>query len=47
MKKNSLSIEDIFNIPNAEIFNPDNFKTIKAVTIDSRNVPADSLFHCH
>ena len=44
MKKNSLSIEDIFNIPNAEIFNPDNFKTIKAVTIDSRNVPADSLF---
>ncbi len=44
MKKISLTLEDVFNIPTAEIFNPDNFKTIHAVTIDSRKVPAQSLF---
>ncbi len=44
MKKISLTLEDVFNIPTAEIFNPDNFKTIHAVTIDSRDIPSDSLF---
>ncbi len=44
MKNISLTLEDIFDLPTAEIFNPDNFKTIHAVTIDSRNVPSDSLF---
>ncbi len=44
MKKISLTLEDIFDVPTAEIFNPDDFKTIHAVTIDSRNVPSNSLF---
>ncbi len=34
----------MFDLPTAEIFNPDNFKAVHAVTIDSRNVPSDSLF---
>ncbi|MEO8399482.1 MAG: UDP-N-acetylmuramoyl-tripeptide--D-alanyl-D-alanine ligase, partial [Ignavibacteriaceae bacterium] len=44
MRKISLTIEDVFNIPTAVIYNPDNFKTVFAVTIDSRNVPKKSLF---
>ena len=44
MKNISLTLKDIFDLPTAEIFNPDNFKKIHAVTIDSRKVPAQSLF---
>ncbi len=44
MKKISLSLKDIFDIPTAEIFCPNRFKSISAVTIDSRNVPVNSLF---
>jgi len=44
MKKISLTLNDLFNIPTAEIFNPDNFKPVSKVFIDSRNVVKNSLF---
>ena len=44
MKKISLTIEDIFNVPTSEIFNPDIFKPVTSVLIDSRNMVKDSLF---
>ena len=39
-----LTLQDIFNIPTAVIFNPDNYNPVTAVTIDSRNVSSNSLF---
>jgi UDP-N-acetylmuramoyl-tripeptide--D-alanyl-D-alanine ligase len=44
MKKIHLTIEDIFDIPTAEIFNPDNYKPVSSVSIDSRNLIKGSLF---
>lgn len=44
MKKVTITLDDIFNLPTAVIYNPDGFKPVSAVTIDSRNVPANSLF---
>jgi len=44
MNKIKLTIEDIFNVPTAEIFNPDNFKPVFSVLIDSRNIVKNSLF---
>ena len=44
MKRIKLTIKDIFNVPTAEIFNPDNFKPISSVLIDSRNIVKNSLF---
>lgn len=44
MKKVSLTLEDIFNIPTAVIWNPDAFKTIYNVSIDSRNIKKNTLF---
>jgi UDP-N-acetylmuramoyl-tripeptide--D-alanyl-D-alanine ligase len=44
MKRVTLNIEDFFEILTAEIFNPDEIKTIRNVTIDSRNVKKGSLF---
>lgn len=44
MKRLSLSLEDIFNIPGARIYNPDVFRTIYSVSIDSRKIKKDSLF---
>jgi len=44
MKKIHLNIEDIFNIPTAVIYNPDMFKTIYNVSIDSRNIKKNTLF---
>ncbi len=44
MKKITLTIEDIFNIPSAVIYNPDFFKTIYNVSIDSRNIKKNTLF---
>ena len=44
MKKMSLTIEDLFNVPTSEIFNPDNFKPVTSVLIDSRNMVKNSLF---
>lgn len=44
MKKIHLNIEDIFNIPTAVIYNPDTFKSIQYVSIDSRNIKKNTLF---
>jgi UDP-N-acetylmuramoyl-tripeptide--D-alanyl-D-alanine ligase len=44
MKKIRLTIEDIFEIPSAVIYNPDEFKFIESVSIDSRNIPKKGLF---
>jgi len=44
LKRLTLNIEDFFEIPTAEIFNPDEIKPVKNVTIDSRKVRSGSLF---
>jgi len=44
MKKIHLNIEDVFNIPTAVIYNPDMFKSIFHVSIDSRNIKRNTLF---
>lgn len=44
MKKIRLTLDDIFSIPTAIIYNPDSFETVSAVSIDSRNVKPGSLF---
>lgn len=44
MKKIHLNIEDIFNIPTAVIYNPDMFKSIYNVSIDSRKIKKNTLF---
>lgn len=44
MKKIYLTIRDIFNIPSAVIYNPDLFKSIYNVSIDSRTIKKDNLF---
>jgi UDP-N-acetylmuramoyl-tripeptide--D-alanyl-D-alanine ligase len=44
LKRVGLTIHDLFNIPGAEIFSPDNLSRISAVSADSRNIPPDSLF---
>jgi UDP-N-acetylmuramoyl-tripeptide--D-alanyl-D-alanine ligase len=40
----ALNIEDLFELPTATIFNPDEIKPVRSVTIDSRNVKRGSLF---
>ena len=42
--KISLTIEDIFDIPTSEIINPDSYKPVTSVSIDSRNIAKESLF---
>lgn len=44
MGKIKITIEDLFNIPTAEIFNPDAFKSLSLVEIDSRKVKKGNLF---
>ena len=44
MKKIHLTIEDIFNIPTAVIYNPDVFKSIYHLSIDSRNIEKNTMF---
>ncbi len=44
MKKVQLNIEDIFNIPGAVIYEPDKFKSIRYVSIDSRKIKKNTLF---
>lgn len=44
MKKIHLNIESIFNIPTAVIYNPDMFKSIYHVSIDSRSIKKNTLF---
>jgi UDP-N-acetylmuramoyl-tripeptide--D-alanyl-D-alanine ligase len=44
MNSIKITLEDLFNIPGAVIYNPDNYKSVSAVTIDSRNIPPNALF---
>ncbi len=44
MKKITLTLEDLFNLPTAVIYNPDSFHTIYNVSIDSRSIKKSSLF---
>lgn len=44
MGKVEITIEDLFNIPSAEIYNPDAYKSLSSVEIDSRKVKKGSLF---
>lgn len=39
-----LNLKDFFNLPAAVIYNPDEFKSVTSVTIDSRNVRKNSVF---
>ncbi len=39
-----MNIEDIFDIPGAVIYEPDKFKSIRSVTIDSRKIKKDTMF---
>lgn len=44
MKRVHLNIEDVFNIPDSVIYEPDDFKTIFYVTINSRTIKKNTLF---
>lgn len=44
MKRVKLTIEDLFNVPSAVIYEPDKLKTIKYVSIDSRKIRPNTLF---
>jgi UDP-N-acetylmuramoyl-tripeptide--D-alanyl-D-alanine ligase len=44
MKKPCLTLEDFFQLNGSVLYNPEKIKTVTKVTIDSRNVPAGSLF---
>ncbi len=44
MKPIKITLEDIFNLPGAVIYNPDQFKDLTSVSIDSRSIKRNSLF---
>jgi UDP-N-acetylmuramoyl-tripeptide--D-alanyl-D-alanine ligase len=44
MNSIKITLEDLFNLPGAVIYNPDNYKPVSSVSIDSRNIPSNSLF---
>jgi len=44
MKKIKVTLQDLFNLPTASIYNPDDYKSAVQVTIDSRNVKPGSIF---
>lgn len=44
MKKIRLTLEDFFEIPGAVIYNPDNYKAVSSVLIDSRKIKRNSIF---
>ncbi len=44
MKSIRLNIEDVFNLPSAVIYNPDNLKPVFHVSVDSRSIKKNSLF---
>ncbi|MEW6196082.1 MAG: UDP-N-acetylmuramoyl-tripeptide--D-alanyl-D-alanine ligase [Bacteroidota bacterium] len=44
MGKIKITIEDLFNLPTAEIYNPDSYKPLASVEIDSRKVKKETLF---
>lgn len=39
-----ITLEDLFNLPSSEIVNPDNYKAVSKVSIDSRQIKKGSLF---
>jgi len=39
-----ITIDDLFELPNAAVYNSDSYKPVSAVSIDSRNIKKDSLF---
>ncbi len=44
MKNIKITLKDLFNLTGAVIYNPDKYKDVTAVSIDTRNIPANSLF---
>ena len=44
MKKTGLTLEDFFDLNSSVIYNPDELKTIRNVSIDSRNISNNCLF---
>src|ERR1035437_6917217 len=44
MKNVKITLKDLFDIPGAVIYNPDLYKDVTSVTIDTRVMPANSLF---
>ncbi len=44
IKKINLSIEDLFEIPTAAIYKPENYVPVTSVSIDSRSIKKNSLF---
>lgn len=44
MKKVVLTLQDVFTIPTAIIFNPDVFEPLSSVSIDTRKIKQNSLF---
>jgi UDP-N-acetylmuramoyl-tripeptide--D-alanyl-D-alanine ligase len=44
MKNVKITLKDLFDIPGAVIYNPDLYKDVTSVTIDTRKIPANSLF---
>lgn len=44
MKKVLLTLQDIFNLPTARIYNPDVFKSVENVSIDTRTIKKNSLY---
>jgi len=44
MKKLHLTLEDLFDIPSAQIYNPDSLGKIFSVSIDTRTIKKNSLF---
>lgn len=39
-----ITIDDLFELPNAAVYNSDSYKPVSFVSIDSRNIRKDSLF---
>ncbi len=44
MKRIGITIDDLFNLKSSVLYNPDNFRTIRNISIDSRNIPGSCLF---
>jgi len=44
MKRIGITLDDLCNLKSAVLFNHDNFRTIRNISIDSRNIPGSCLF---
>jgi len=42
--KVKITLKDLFDLPGSEIVNPDNYRAVSKVTIDSRKIEKGSLF---